>query len=292
MKYPTGSTGLAALMLFVAGPAQAQAQAAPDAQALAADRLFARYAGDQTPGCAVAVAKAGRTVLDRAYGMADLDHGIRAVPATIYEAGSVSKQFTAAAILLLARDGKLSLEDDVRKYLPEMPDYGAPVTLGQMIRHSSGLRDWGAVAAMSGWPRNSRVANNDDVLALAAQQKGLNFAPGTHYSYSNTNFNLAALIIARVSGQSLASFTEQRIFKPLGMKNSRWRERYQAIVPGRARRPRPTGAPDATEAHRRLACDARTAPPAWPEPHPAARAGQARSHPPAGWIRAARPNPA
>ncbi len=229
---------LAALLASPSLPAAALTPTAPSAPATsrqqAVDQLFARYASRQTPGCAVAVSSAGQTILSRAYGMADLDHAVPATPATIYEAGSVSKQFTAAAILLLARDGKLSLSDDIRRHLPEMPDYGTPVTVGQMIHHTSGLRDWGAVSAMAGWPRNSRVMTNADVLALVAGQKGLNYPPGTHYTYSNTNFNLTAIIVQRVSGQSLAEFTAHRIFKPLGMTATRWRERYQWLVANRA----------------------------------------------------------
>jgi CubicO group peptidase (beta-lactamase class C family) len=223
------STSLIAMA--IASPAIAQADGGKQK---AVDAVFARYAGNGMPGCAVAVEMNGRKLLDRAYGMADLENAIPATPGTIYEAGSVSKQFTAAAIILLARDGKLSLYDDIRKHLPEMPDYGTPVTVGQLIHHTSGLRDWGAVAGMSGWPRNSRVADNNDVLALAAKQKGLNYAPGTHYTYSNTNFNLAAVIVARVSGMSFAQFSETRILRPLGMTNSSWRERYARLVPGRA----------------------------------------------------------
>lgn len=140
------------------------------------------------------------------------------MPATvdsIYEAGSDSKQFTSAAILMLAREGKLSLDDDIRKYLPEMPAYAAPVTIAHMLHHTSGLRDWGSVSAIEGWPRNSRTANNDDVLRIAARQAELNFAPGSHYLYSNSNYNLLAIIVDRVSGQSLADFTRDRIFAPL-----------------------------------------------------------------------------
>ncbi|WP_339709771.1 serine hydrolase domain-containing protein [uncultured Sphingosinicella sp.] len=198
------------------------------------DAVFARYTGESVPGCAVGVEKDGKTVLERAYGMADIEERVRAQPSSIYEAGSISKQFTAAAIVLLARDGTLALSDDIRKYLPEMPDYGTPITIEHLIQHTSGLRDWGSISAMEGWPRNSRSANNDDVLAIAARQKGLNYAPGAHYSYSNTNFNLAAIIVARVSGQSFAAFTKARIFDPLGMTSTQWRERYRTLVPGRA----------------------------------------------------------
>lgn len=198
------------------------------------DAIFARYSRETVPGCAVSAEKDGKTVLERAYGMANIEDRVRAQPGSIYEAGSVSKQFTAAAIVLLARDGKLVLSDDIRKYLPEMPDYGTPITIEHLIQHTSGLRDWGSIGAMEGWPRNSRSANNDDVLATAMRQKGLNYEPGTHYSYSNTNFNLAAIIVARVSGQSFAAFTKARIFDPLGMTSTQWRERYRTLVPGRA----------------------------------------------------------
>lgn len=226
MKLPIATLAFSAAA-FAALPVHAQGAAGLDA-------VFARYTGETVPGCAVGVAKDGATILERAYGMADIEDGVRARADSIYEAGSVSKQFTAAAIILLARDGKLSLSDDIRKYLPEMPDYDAPVTIGHLIQHTSGLRDWGSVAAMEGWPRNSRNANNNDVLAIAARQRALNYPPGSHYSYSNTNFNLAAIIVARITGESFASFTKARIFDPLGMTNTHWRERYRTLVPGRA----------------------------------------------------------
>jgi len=197
------------------------------------DAIFARWAGKDTPGCAVAVSRAGQPVAMRAYGMADLEQGIPATVDSIYEAGSDSKQFTAAALLMLAREGKLSLDDDVREYLPELPDYGAVITLRDMLHHVSGLRDWGSIAAIEGWPRNSRTADNQDVLDMVVRQKELNFAPRTHYLYSNSNYNLAAIIVARVSGQSLAAFTRDRIFVPLGMTRTSWRDDHHRIVAGR-----------------------------------------------------------
>jgi CubicO group peptidase (beta-lactamase class C family) len=199
----------------------------------ALDAIFEQWNSKATPGCAVAVSRDGNPIAVRAYGMADLELGVAASPDSLYEAGSDSKQFVAASMLMLARDGKLSLDDDVRKYLPELPDYGARITLRDMLHHTSGLRDWGSVSAVEGWPRNSRATNNQDVLAIAARQKELNFAPGTHYLYSNTNYNLAAIIIARVSGQSLADFTRQRIFVPLGMTHSSWRDDHTRLAVGR-----------------------------------------------------------
>ncbi len=207
--------------------------AAADPSMAQVDAIFARWAGKDAPGCAVAVSREGKPIAVRAYGMADLESHVPATVDSIYEAGSDSKQFTAAALVMLAREGKLSLDDDVRKYLPELPDYGAPVTLRHMLHHVSGLRDWGSVAAVEGWPRNSRTANNQDVLDLVARQKELNFAPGTHYLYSNSNYNLAAIVVQRVSGQSLADFTREHIFKPLGMTHTSWRDDHRNIVPGR-----------------------------------------------------------
>ena len=127
--------------------------------------------------------------------MADLEHDVANTPDTIFEAGSVSKQFTAAAVLLLAKDGKLSLDDPVRKYIPELPDYGAPLTIRHMLTHTSGLRDWGSVAGIAGWPRTSRVHTHAHVLDIVSRQRALNFTPGTRYSYSNTGYNLAAIIV-------------------------------------------------------------------------------------------------
>jgi CubicO group peptidase (beta-lactamase class C family) len=198
------------------------------------DRIFQKWDGATTPGCALMVSQAGKPLATRTYGMADLELGVAVTPDTVFEAGSDSKQFVAASIELLARNGKLSLDDDVHQYLPELPSYGARLTLRDMLHHVSGLRDWGSLFALQGWPRNSRSVDNQDVLALATRQRGLNFAPGTHYLYSNTNYNLAAMIVERVSGMSLGDFTRQRIFQPLGMAHTSWRTDHTRIVQNRA----------------------------------------------------------
>ncbi|MEX2661560.1 MAG: serine hydrolase domain-containing protein, partial [Vicinamibacterales bacterium] len=143
------------LSLLTAGLAAARQAASPVPDAKI-DAVFSRWT-DQTPGCAVGVSRAGTPIVQKAYGMADLEHGVPNRPDTIFEAGSVSKQFTAAAVLLLAQEGKLSLDDPARKYVPELPDYGAPLTIRHMLQHTSGLRDWGEVASIAGWPRTSRV---------------------------------------------------------------------------------------------------------------------------------------
>ena len=212
---------------LVGAPRQA---ASPEARV---DAVLAKW-NETTPGCAVGVSRNNKSVIEKAHGMADLEHDVAIKPDTIFEAGSVSKQFTAAAVLLLARDGKLSLDDPVRKYIPELPDYGAPLTIRHMLTHTSGLRDWGNVAAIAGWPRGTRAHTHADVLDIVSRQRELNFPSGTRYSYCNTGYNLAAIVVARVSGQSFAEFTRARIFTPLGMTRTSWRDDYTRIVKDRA----------------------------------------------------------
>jgi len=197
------------------------------------DKIFAKYTSS-TPGCAVGVATGGKPVLAKGYGLADLEHDVPITPDSIFEAGSVSKQFTAAAVLMLAREGKLSIDDPVRKFIPELPDYGTPLTIRHMLNHTSGLRDWGSVESIAGWPRTSRVYTHAHVLDIVSRQTSLNFAPGTHWSYSNTGFNLAAIIVSRVSGKAFADFERERIFAPLGMTHTSWRDDFTRIVKGRA----------------------------------------------------------
>ncbi|HUF46543.1 MAG TPA: serine hydrolase [Vicinamibacterales bacterium] len=197
------------------------------------DALFARWT-TSTPGCAVGVGQGGQVVLARAYGMADLERDVPNTPDTIFEAGSVSKQFTAAAVLALVDDGRLTLDDPVRQYVPELPDYGTPLTIRHMLTHTSGLRDWGSLASISGWPRGDRRHTHAHVVDILSRQRALNFAPGTRWSYSNSGYNLAAVIVARVSGMSFAEFSHARLFEPLGLTSTSWRDDYTRIVPKRA----------------------------------------------------------
>jgi CubicO group peptidase (beta-lactamase class C family) len=235
--------GLALSLLVV--PIALSSQSAPAAESKV-DPIFAKYSSS-TPGCAVGVSSGGAPVLARGYGMADLEHDVKIGPDTIFEAGSVSKQFTAAAVMLLARDGKLSLDDRVRTYIPELPDYealaapkaqttkaGGGLTIRHMLSHTSGLRDWGNVAGIAGWPRTTRAHTHAHVLEIVSRQRALNFTPGTRWSYSNTGFNLAAIIVERVSGRSFQEFTRDRLFQPLGMTHTSWRDDYTRIVKGRA----------------------------------------------------------
>jgi CubicO group peptidase (beta-lactamase class C family) len=197
------------------------------------DRIFS-FASTTSPGCAVAVDRNGRTLVSKAYGMANLEYDVPITPNTIFEAGSVSKQFTAAAVLLLQQDGKLSLEDPIAKYFPELPDYAKKISIRQMLNHTSGLRDWGAVMAVAGWPRGTRTYTHVHVLDIIAKQQALNYEPGAEYLYSNSNYNLAAMLVERVSGMTFSEFTRTRLFQPLGMNSTSWRDDYNRIVKQRA----------------------------------------------------------
>jgi CubicO group peptidase (beta-lactamase class C family) len=223
---------LLAVLLLVAHPLAAQSLSPPTDARARIDRHFERFTG--RPGCAVGAAINGASVLTAGYGVADLEHDIPITADTVFEPGSVSKQFTAAAVLLLAQQGRLSPDDPVRKYIPEVPDYGTPITIRHLIHHTSGLRDWGVVAAIGGWPRGTMARNHDDVLDIVRRQHALNYTPGAEYSYTNTGYNLAAILVGRVTGKSFAEFTREAIFQPLGMSSSSWRDDFRRIVPRRA----------------------------------------------------------
>jgi CubicO group peptidase (beta-lactamase class C family) len=218
--------------LLIVQPLAAQSLTPPPDAKVRIDKHFERFAG--RPGCAVGAAIHGTTVHAAGYGVADLEHNVPLTAETIFEPGSVSKQFTAAAVLLLEQQGKLSLDDPVRKYIPEVPEYEAPITIRQLIHHTSGLRDWGSVAAIGGWPRGTVARNHDDVLEIVQRQQTLNYHPGAEYSYTNTGYNLAAILVSRVAGKPFAEFTREAIFAPLGMSSSSWRDDFRRLVPNRA----------------------------------------------------------
>ncbi len=218
--------------LLVALPAAAHAQRTD--LATAADKVFAQWNSTQGPGCAVGVAQGGKTLLTRAYGMADIAQGIAINPGTILESGSVAKQFTSTAVLLLMQDGKLALDDDARKYLPELPVYSRPITVRHLLTHTSGLRDWSNLVAWQGWPRGTRVHTQSDVFDLITRQQTLNYPVGDFYSYTNSGFLLLRTLVERVSGMPFPAFTESRIFRPLGLTQTRWRDDFTRIVPGLA----------------------------------------------------------
>ena len=197
------------------------------------DTLFAKWTRPGMPGAVVGVIRDGKVVLSKAYGLADLERNVPMTPATVFTAGSMSKQFTAFSIHLLAQDGKLSLDDDIRKYVPEVPDFGARITIRHLLHHTSGLRDYFDLMGMSG-TRPDDVTTQDDGLTLLKRQRALNFAPGQEHMYSNTGYMLLGLIVQRASGQPLADFARERIFGPLGMKHTRFLHGYGTLVPGHA----------------------------------------------------------
>jgi CubicO group peptidase (beta-lactamase class C family) len=225
-----------AVVAFLSSAALAQVPSKEKVVA-GAERAFEKFVKAYVgpgPGCAAAVSLNGETVFEKAFGLAELEHNVPNTPQTIFESGSVAKQFTAAAMVLLQQDGKLSLDDPVRKYIPELPDYGSPLTIRHLLNHTSGIRDWGSVLGLTGVGRGDRVINQDLALDVITHQRALDFTPGAEYSYSNSGYNLAAIIVERVSKQKFPAFVEERLFKPLGMKNSSWRDDYQRVVPGRA----------------------------------------------------------
>ena len=222
-------------------PAPGSAQRTNSVDVASVDAIFEAFDGTRTPGCAVGVSADGVPVLLRAYGMADLEHDVPNTAETVFEPGSVAKQFTAAATVLLALDGKLSLDDDIRTYIPELADYGDVVTIRHLLNHTSGLRDWGAVAGIEGWPRTRRAHNHMHVLDIASRQESLNYPPGQYYSYTNTGYNLQAILVERVSGMSFAEFSRTRVFEPLGMYHTQWRDDFNRIVKNRAVAYRGTG---------------------------------------------------
>jgi len=209
-------------------------QALPDSTRIALNRVFASWSGTSSPGCVVGAGRNGDLVFQNGYGMANLELDVPITPASIFHVASVSKQFTAMAVLLLARDGKLSLDDEIRKHLPELPDYDHRITIRHLLTHTSGLRDqWDLLIMARGRFEENRITEAD-VLEIVSRQTALNFVPGTEFLYSNTGYTLAGTIVRRVSGKSLREFADERIFRPLGMTHTHFHDDYTMVVRGRA----------------------------------------------------------
>ena len=197
------------------------------------DALFAQWDKSDSPGCALGVIKDGNFIYKRGYGMANLDYNIPISPNTSFYIASTSKQFTAASIALLAREGKISLDDDVRKYLPEIPQYQSPITIRHLVYHTSGIRDYLDLTGLAG-RHTEDVNTDDDFIKFIARQKNLNFKPGERYLYSNSGYFLLSQIVKRASGKSLRAFTDENVFKPLGMVNTRFHDDRSEIIKNRA----------------------------------------------------------
>lgn len=199
-----------------------------------ADSILKAYAGSDAPGCAAAIDTGGSVAYRGAAGLAELEFGAPITVGTIFEAGSVSKQFTAASVLLLEARGLLSLEDTLQRWFPEIPVYAAPITIRHLMLHTSGLRDWGSVMGLAGWGRWTASYGQDDALAIIARQRGLNHPTGEAFSYTNSGYNLLAILVERVSGRAFEDFMRTEFFEPLGMRHTSWRGDYTRLVPGRA----------------------------------------------------------
>jgi CubicO group peptidase (beta-lactamase class C family) len=206
------------------------------------DQVFAAYDKPDTPGCVLGVVRDGQFIYKKGYGTASLELGVPLTAQSVFYMGSVSKQFTAASVVLAAEQSYLSLDDDVRKYVPELPSYGKTITLREMLHHVSGFRDILGLLLLAG--RNFEDLHpTPELLDLLSRQKALNYAPGDEFLYSNTNYFLMSVVIHRATGKPLSQFADENIFKPLGMTHTRFYDDHTVVVPGRvpAYEPRPAG---------------------------------------------------
>jgi CubicO group peptidase (beta-lactamase class C family) len=196
------------------------------------DQVFAAYDKSDTPGCALGIVRDGEFIYKKGYGNASLELGVPLTPQSVFYMGSVSKQFTAASVVLAAEQSYLSLDDDIRKYVPELPSYGRTITLRQMLHHTSGFRDILGLLLLAG--RNFEdIHPTPELLDLLSRQKNLNYAPGDEFLYSNTNYFLMSVVIRRATGKPLSQFADENIFKPLGMTHTRFYDDHSVVVPGR-----------------------------------------------------------
>jgi CubicO group peptidase (beta-lactamase class C family) len=215
-------------MLAVATESRAQ-----DKKTAAVDEVFSDLTKPGSPGCALGIYRDGKIVYSKGYGLANLEENVAITPQSVFDIGSTSKQFTAASILLLEKQGKLSISDDIRKYLPELPDYGQKITILQLLNHTSGLRDYLTLMELAGINIDG-VTTDEDALQVIVRQKALNFAPGSDWLYSNTGFFLLSVIVKRVSGKTLREFAGENIFTPLEMTHTQYRDDHTSLIANRA----------------------------------------------------------
>lgn len=212
---------------------RAYAQVPADARVAAVRAILADVTTPDRPGLAVAVVRNGEVRFSGGHGLASLEHGAPITSATAFDLASVSKQFTGLAVAMLVEEGAIRMDDDIRGYIPEMPDLGNTITIGHLVHHTSGLRDWVGALAIGGWDMHD-VISFRQILRMAYGQQALNFEPGSEYSYSNTGYVLLAELVARVTGQSFRTWTDEHIFTPLGMDRTNFRNDYSEVVPDRA----------------------------------------------------------
>src|SRR5467141_491583 len=227
------SNRVAALLCSLSVVGAGYAANSDEKAAAAVDEVFSDLTKPGSPGCALAVYRDGKIIYTKGYGLANIEENVAITPQTVFDIGSTSKQFTSASILLLEKQGKLSIQDDIRKYLPEIPDYGHKITILHLLNHTSGLRDYLTLFELAGINIDS-VTTDGDALALITRQKALNFAPGTDWLYSNSGFFLLSVIVQRASGKTLREFASDNIFAPLEMTHTQYRDDHAALIANRA----------------------------------------------------------
>ena len=220
------------ILLFLLLPFHLMGQNLQDSVTRKIDSLFSRYT-TTTPGCAVAIIKNDKVVFKKGYGMANLEYNVPITPSTIFHIASESKQYVAFCMLLLEQQGKLSIDDDIRKYLDYVPDLGKKITIRHLIYHTSGLRDQWQLLANAGWQLDD-VITQEHIIKLVSKQRALNFDPGEEHLYCNTGYTLMAEIVKKASGLSLREYTDKYIFQPLEMNNTHFHDNYREVVPNRA----------------------------------------------------------
>jgi CubicO group peptidase (beta-lactamase class C family) len=225
--------GLLVLSALSLCAAPALAQDITESQGRRVDSLFASYNASPSPGLALAVVRDGKVILRGGYGLADMEHRVPITPSTVFDVASVSKQFTGLAVAMLVTEGKIRLTDDIGKYIPELPDFGHPITIDHLLHHKSGIRDWPGTLSVGGWQFDD-VISFDQILTMAYHQRELNFVPGAEFLYSNTGYNLLAEMVQRVTGRPFRAWTEEQFFRPLGMTSTHFRDDHTEVIANRA----------------------------------------------------------
>lgn len=234
MSRSSSGPKLAAFFVLLVLLTLAAAPLAADEKTDRVDKVFAPWDSTTSPGAALAVVQDGAIIYERGYGMAKIEDGLVMTPRKVFDIGSVSKQFTAACLAFLVREGQVAVTDDIRKYIPEFPVYAKPVTVEHLLHHTSGIRDYNTLLELAGFRDDSDCPTNEESLDIICRQKALNYAPGEEYSYTNSGYFLIGLIVERVSGQSLNQFAREHIFKPLGMGHTLFQQDHTQIIPERA----------------------------------------------------------
>ena len=227
------AAGVIALGLLLSAASAGHTATSDEKAAAAVDEVFSDLTKSGSPGCALGVYRDGKIIYAKGYGLANIEENVAITPQSVFDIGSTSKQFTAASILLLEKQGKLSVNDDVRKYVPELPNYGEKISILQLMNHTSGLRDYLTLMQLAGIHTDS-VTTDADALALITRQRALNFTPGSDWLYSNTGFFLLSTIVQRASGKTLRAFATENIFAPLEMTHTQYRDSHASLVPNRA----------------------------------------------------------